>query len=125
MENEAYQYHNLIIVRNKLSGEGIHQIKQTLDKLSSKLDEVASDDTYNNLSVPFDLTPKDLLVCHIVDKKVKYYHVSKDINQIEHKIKYSDAVNVIDARLLYHATGIINQRAEKTIENVISQIKRK
>ncbi len=120
MSVDAYKYNNLILVKNGLSAEGIRQVKNTLDSLTDKLTRL---DEVEGLSIPFHLTPKDLLVCHVKSNTIHFYYVSKDIDNDSRKVRYSDAVNAIDARLLYHATKILNNQSDKTIKRFVSAYK--
>ncbi len=121
MSIDAYKYSNLIIVKNGLSSEGIRQIKTALGSITNKLIDI---NDVNGLSIPFHLTPNDLLVCHVNDKNVRFYHVSKDIDPITHKANYSDAVNAIDSRLLYHAINILNNQSDRNINKYATVYKK-
>ncbi len=117
MATSAYKYNNMILIQNGLSSEGVRQIKIALDVLAKKLNQLNDVD---GLSIPFHLTPKDLLVCHVNKGGIQFYYVSRNIDTGTRKTSYSEAINVIDSRLIYHAIPILNNQSDKAINRYAS-----
>ena len=109
----AYQYNNLIIVRNGLTNEGIRQVKCALDFITSKLKMLNKDNALNNLTIPIQLSETSILACRIHDNEIRFYHTNKSVEPLTLKASYSNAVNVIDSRFVYHGIGMINRSFDK------------